>query len=151
MTLVELAITVLLMSVLSGVMVFVFITLTGQWSSGEKRASVDIGMDRGMEEMVRDLREANQALSSNDEMRYTRDGSNYSIYYFYNNQVRKAVLTGGLSGTYTNSTGRIVIRNVVMPAVSNLSLSNNTINIDISISRGNETVRQYTAVRPRNL
>ena len=148
---IELAITVLLMTILTGTMVFVFITLTGQWSSAEKRASIDIGIDRGVEEMVRDLREANQTFSSNDEIRYTKDRSNFSVYYFYNNQVREAVLSGGLNGTYTNSTGRIVVRDVLPPPVSDLSISNNTVNIDISISRGNETIRQNTAVRPRNL
>jgi prepilin-type N-terminal cleavage/methylation domain-containing protein len=164
LTLIELMITVMLMSVLTGVMVFVFITLIGQWSSGEKRASIDINLDRGVEEMVRDLREANQTQGSNDEIRFTRDGSNYSIYYFYNSadrypltfnqnlyQIREAAISPGINGNFTYGSGRIVIRDVLKPPTSDISFANNTVNIDLSVARGNETIRSTTQVRPRNL
>ena len=164
MTLIELMITVLLMAVLTGIVVFVFITIIGQWSSGEKRASIDIGLDRGIEEMVRDLREANQTQSSNDEIRFTRDNSNYSIYYFYNSsdsypltfnqnlyQVKKTAISPGINGNFTYGAGRIVLRDVLKPPTSDLSIANNTVNIDISVTRGNETIRSVTQVRPRNL
>jgi prepilin-type N-terminal cleavage/methylation domain-containing protein len=164
LTLIELMITVLLMVILTGSMVFVFITLIGQWSSGQYRAGIDIGLDRGIEEMVRDLREANQSQSSNKEIRFTKDGVNFSIYYFYNAadrypltfnqdlyQVRKAVITPGISGNFTYGSGKIVLRDVLKPLTSDLSFNNNTVNIDISVTRGNETIRSATQVRPRNL
>jgi prepilin-type N-terminal cleavage/methylation domain-containing protein len=164
LTLIELMITALLMAVLMGIVVFVFITLIGQWSSGQNRAGIDIGMDRGIEEMVRDLREANQTQSSNDEIRFTRDGANYSIYYFYNPsdrypltfnqnlyQVKKTAISPGINGTFTYGAGRIVLRDVLKAPTSDLSFANNMVNLDISVFRGNETIRSVTQVRPRNL
>ncbi|MEK6567805.1 MAG: hypothetical protein AABZ27_03595, partial [Candidatus Omnitrophota bacterium] len=118
-----------------------------------------------IEEIVQDLRKARQIQSvNNDELRFTQDQSAYYIYYFYNAndsyplsfnqssyQLRKAALSGGISGTFTYGSGSIIITEALPPAASDLSMSANLITLDLSIKRGDETIRSRTQVRPRNL
>lgn len=164
-TLIELIITILMLVVLVGVSAFVFRAVLLSWSSQETRSGIDIVLDRGIEEMVRDLRKARQVQSiNNDELRFTQDQSAYYIYYFYNAndsyppsfnqssyQLRKAALSGGISGTFTYGSGPIIITEALPPAISDLSISANLITLDLSIKRGDETIRSRTQVRPRNL
>ena len=169
-TLIELIITIVMLAALVGVTAFVFRAVLLSWSSQETRSGIDINLDRGIEEIVRDLREARQVQSvNNDEVRFTQDQSNYYIYYFYNvndaypptftdpnllYQLRKASLTGGIGGTLTDS-GRIIITDLLSPShatsPSDLSLSSNLITLDLSITRKDETIRSRTQVRPRNI
>jgi hypothetical protein len=135
------------------------------WSSQETRTGVDISLDRGIEEIVRDLREARQVSSvNNDELRFTSDLTNYYIYYLYNSgdsyppsfnqasyQLRKATLSGGINGTFSYGSGDIKLIDVLPPPTSDLSLSSNLITLDLSITRKDETIRSRTQVRPRNL
>lgn len=165
LTLIELMITIVMFVVLTAVVVYVLHAVLLSWSSEETRAGVDIGLDRGIEEVVRDLREARQASTvNNDEARFTYDFTNYYIYYLYNAgdsyppgfnqssyQLKKAALTGGLTGTFTYGSGDIKIIDILPPPDSDLSLSSNLITIDLSVKRGDETIRSRTQVRPRNL
>jgi len=157
-------IAIAMFAVLTGVAVYIFRAVLLTWSSQETRSGVDISLDRGIEEIVRDLRKARQVQSSNDEIRFTQDQSAYYIYYFYNAsdsypmafnqsvyQLRKAGLTGGIAGTFTYGSGDIKIIDVLPPAFSDLSLSSNLITIDLSVARKDETIRSRTQVRPRNL
>lgn len=150
---------------LVGVTAYIFRAVLLSWSSQETRSGIDINLDRGIEEIVRDLREARQVQSvNNDEVRFTQDQSNYYIYYFYNandaypptfNQssydLRKATLSGGIGGTFTYGSGPIIITDVLPPATSDLSISGNIVTIDLSVKRYNETVRSRTEIKPRNL
>ena len=173
-TLIELIITIVMLAALVGVTAFVFRAVLLSWSSQETRSGIDISLDRGIEEIVRDLREARQVNDNydgdgtkNDEIRFTQDQSNYYIYYFYNandaypptfNQssydLRKATLSGGIGGTLTDS-GRIIITDVLSPShatsPSDLSFSSNIATIDLSITRRDETIRSRSQVKPRNL
>lgn len=164
-TLIELIITISMLVVLAGVSAFVFRAVLLSWSSQETRSGIDIVLDRGIEEIVRDLRKAKQIQSvNNDEIRFTQDQSAYCIYYFYNAndlyplsfnqssyQLRKAALSGGISGTFTYGSGPIIMTEVLPPAVSDLSISAHLITLDLSIKRGDETIRSRTRVRSRNL
>lgn len=150
---------------LIGVTAYVFRTVLLSWSSQETRSGIDINLDRGIEEIARDLREARQVQSvNNDEARFTQGQSNYYIYYFYNandaypptfNQssydLRKATLSGGIGGTFTYGSGPIIITDVLPPATSDLSISGNIVTIDLSVKRYDETVRSRTEIKPRNL
>lgn len=158
-------ITIVMLVALVGVTAYVFRAVLLSWSSEETRAGVDISLDRGIEEMVRDLREAKEAsYVNNDEIRFTPDQSNYYIYYLYNEndfyppsfnqssyQLKKAALSGGIGGTFTYGSGTIIIIDILSPPTSDLSLSNNVVTLDLSLSRGNETIRSRTEVKPRNL
>lgn len=150
---------------LVGVTAYIFRAVLLSWASQETRSGIEINLDRGLEEIVRDLREVRQVGSvNNDEIRFTQDQSNYYIYYLYNandsyppafNQtlydLKKATLSGGISGTFTYGSGPIIITNILPPATSDLSISGNIVSIDLSAKRGDETIRSRTQVRPRNL
>lgn len=158
-------ITIVMLVALVGVTAYVFRAILLSWSSQETRAGVDISLDRGIEEMVRDLREAKQvSYVNNDEIRFTQDQGNYYIYYFYNEndsyppsfnqssyQLKKTALSGGMGGIFTYGSGTIIIIDMLPPPTSDLSLSNNVVTMDLSLTRGNETIRSRTEVTPRNL
>lgn len=163
-TLIELVMSVLMIGALIGAAVYIFQAVLLSWSSQEKRAGLDISLNKGIEVMVIDLREASSIQSSNDEIRFTKDGTTYYIYYLYNSgetyppvfnktsyNLMKATLTGGISGTFTYGSGGPIILSVLPPPTSDLSLTNNVINIDLSVISGSETVRSKTEVHPRNV
>lgn len=161
----ELMIVIIMFVILTGVIVCILRAVLLSWSSQETRSGIDISLDRGTEEVVRDLREGRQvSIVNNDEIRFTQDLTTYYIYYLYNAsdsyppsftqasyQLKKAALTGGMSGTFTYGSGDIKIIDVLPPPTSDLSLSSNLITLDLSITRKDETIRSRTQVRPRNL
>lgn len=165
LTLIELIITIVLFVILTGVIIYILRVVLLSWSSQETRAGIDISLDRGIEEVMRDLREGRQVSTvNNDEIRFTQDLTTYYIYYLYNAgasystnftqasyQLKKATLTGGMTGTFTYGSGDIKIIDVLPPPTSDLSLSSNLITLDLSITRKGETIRSKTQVRPRNL
>lgn len=167
-TLIELMITIVMLVVLIGVSACVFRAVLLGWSSQEDRAGIDINLDKGIEEIVRDLREAKeiQSTDSYDEIRFSPDQSTYYIYYFYNAgdayvpppafnqisyQLRKATLIGDINGTFTYGEGQLIMTDVLPPATSDLSSNGNILTIDLTITRNDETIRSRTKVRPRNL
>lgn len=164
-TLIELCITVGMVVVMVGVTAYFSRAILLSWSSQETRSGIDISLDRGIEEIARDLREARVAQSvNNDEVRFTQDQSDYYIYYFYNtddayppvfNQVsydlKKALLTGGIGGTFTYGSGTIIISDILPPPVSDLSIAGNLVTIDLSAKRNDEVIRSRTEIKPRNL
>lgn len=167
-TLIELMITIVLFALLTAVAFFVFRAVLLNWSSSEERSGIDITLDASIENMVRELREASQIVSTAgyDEIRFTPDYGNYYVYYFYNAsdsytpppafdqdsyEVRMATLTGGINGTFTYGDGQILITDALPPTTSDLSFTGNMITIDISITRGDETIRSRTEVRARNI
>jgi Tfp pilus assembly protein PilW len=145
--------------------VYVFRAILISWSSQETRSGIDINLDRALEEIVRDLREAKEINSvNNDEVRFTQDQAAYYIYYLYNQndsyplsfsqasyEIRKALLAGGINGSFTYGSGQSILTNVASPPLSDLSISGNLATIDLSILRKDETIRSKTKVRPRNL
>ena len=163
-TLIELLLTILMISVLMWAAVYVFQAVLLSWSSQETRTGLDISLNKGIEMMVIDLRQASSIQSSNNEIRFTADGVAYYIYYLYNSadayppafnkasyDLRKAALSGGINGSFTYGSGSLVMLGVSPPPTSDLSLTNNVINIDLSVTGKSETVRSRTEVRPRNV
>lgn len=164
-TLIELIITILMLVALVGVSALVFRAVLLSWHSQETRAGIDIALDRGIEEVVRDLRKARQAQSvNNDEIRFTHNLTTYYIYYLYNTadsyppsfsqssyQLKKATLSSGINGTFSYGSGQTMVTEVLPPATSDLSISANLTTLDLSVRIGDETIRSRTQVRPRNL
>ncbi|MBL7091805.1 MAG: prepilin-type N-terminal cleavage/methylation domain-containing protein [Candidatus Omnitrophica bacterium] len=163
-TLIEVIIVIVLFVILTAVTIYVFRAVLLSWSSQETRAGIDIALDRGIEEMVRDLRGA-KAITyvNNDEIRFTAIGDTHHIYYLYDEndiyppnfdqdsyQLRKATLSGSINGALVDA-GRIIITDVLPPPTSDFLISGDRATIDISISRGDETIRSRTEVKPRNL
>ena len=163
-TLLELMITIIMLTALVIVSVYVFRVVLLTWVSQETRGGVDITLDTGMEKVVRDLREAKAISSSNDQIRFTTDGTTYYIYYLYNAsdsyppsfnqtsyQLRKTTLSGGINGTFNYGSGQVFLYSILPPPTSDLSVTNNVINIDLSMKRVSETIRAKTEVAPRNI
>jgi len=167
-TLVELLIATVILTILTGVTIGVFFTVIRGWSAYEAKAAADAIAHRGVNEAVLDLREARAITSlSSDEIRFTvfTNGSQSdSIYYLYNSgdayppsfnqdsyELRRAAVSGGIAGNFTYGSGVIIARNILPPPNSDLSLSGNLATIDLSISQNNEVIRSRTEVRPRNL
>lgn len=165
-TLIETLITIAMIAILSGTAVYVFQAILLSWSSQERRAGIDVSLDRGIEEMVRDLREAKEVSDSvnQDEIRFTHDQSAYYIYYLYNAgdsyppgfsqetyELRRTGLTGGIGGVFSYGSGRIMITDILPPPTSDISETSNIITIYLSVKRKDETIRSKTKIRPRNL
>ena len=168
-TLIEMMITLVLFSILMVTTTYLFHAQLLVWSGQEKRAGIGTELDRGIEEMSRDLRKARQVQSTANfhEIRF-RQGtstSTYYILYLYNAsdsympppafnqssyQLRRATLTGGINGTFTYGSGDVIVNDVVPPTTSALSLSSNLLTIDLTVKRGDETIRSRSQIRPRN-
>ena len=163
-TLIELLLAMLMIAILIWAAVYTFQAVLLNWSSQETRTGLDISLNKGIEMMVIDLRQASSVQSSSNEIRFTADNITYYIYYLYNSgnsyppafnkasyELRKAALSGGLNGSFTYGSGNLIMPGVLPPPTSDLSFTNNIINIDLSITKGTETVRSKTEVRPRNI
>lgn len=169
-TLLELIITIAMFAVMAVVTSYVFRAILLSWSGEEKRAGVKINLYSGIDEMTRQLLEAKKVDSlNNDEIRFTDAASADYIYYLYDAnesyppafgqdvyELRKAALSGVAggnlkTGTFTYGSGAIIITDVLPPAVSDLSISGSIVTLDLSVSRGSETVKLRTQIKPRNL
>lgn len=163
-TLIELVLVIGLVVILILATAFVFRAVLLSWLSQETRTGIGINLDRGLEELVRDLRKAKQVASVSDEIRFRQGQSNYYIYYFYSAsdsyppsfsqsayQLKKEPLSGGINGTFSYGSGQTIASDVLAPPASGLSLNSNIITIDLSIQRGAERIRSRTQVKPRNL
>lgn len=168
LTLIELMISIVLMSALGTAAILIFNVVLRSWSVQTERQGTDIQLDRAVEEVVRDLRQATQiqSVSGYDEIRYTQDGSNFYIFYLYNAsdsyapppafgqssyQLWKGTLSGGISGTFTYGSGTLMASGILPPPTSDLSASGNLLTVDVSSKNGDETIQVRTQVRPRNL
>lgn len=169
-TLTELIVSVGLFALLAGVTAFVLRTILVSWDIQEKRSAIDINLDRGIEEMARDLRKAKQVQSAAnyDEIRFCQGTTTTSCYIFYlyhandayvpppafsqsSYQLKRAALTGDINGTFTYGSGDVIVNDLLPPPASDLSLASNLVTIDLSAKRGDETIRSRTQVRPRNV
>ncbi|MFA5275376.1 MAG: prepilin-type N-terminal cleavage/methylation domain-containing protein, partial [Candidatus Omnitrophota bacterium] len=84
LTLIELIITTAMVAILTVAMAYILRVVLLSWPGQEARAGIDIGLNRGIGEMARDLKEARRVSEGNDEIRFTQDNSTFYIYYFYN-------------------------------------------------------------------
>lgn len=164
----ELILSVILLVILTAGSTYLFRAVLLVWSSQAERSGIDINLDRGIEDMARDLRKARevQSVAGRDEIRFRQGTSSHYIYYLYNAadsygpppafdqpsyQLKKASLTGGISGIFTYGDGEVIVNDVVPPPTTDLSLSGNFLTVDLTADRGDETIRSRTQIRPRNV
>ena len=169
-TLIEVIMVSVAFTLLLVTTVYFFRAILLTWSGQEIRAGFNTNLDRGLEDLSRELREARevQSTAGYDEIRLTQGTSSTtsSIYYLYHAsdtygpppsfnqssyQLRKATLTGGINGTFTYGAGDVILNDVVPPPTSDLSLSSNLLTLDLTVQRGDETTRSRTQIRPRNV
>jgi len=169
LTLVELMISLAMIVILAGFSVYVYYSVFLSWAGQEVLVGEEIDLSRALDNMVGDIRTAREITSDNpNEIRFTQDDSTYYIYYLYNAGdtypaafskasyiLKKATLSGGISGTFSYGAGSQVISDLVPPPTTDISVSAGLVTIDMSVSRterdGTETLRYRTAVTPRNL
>ncbi|MBU1127756.1 MAG: prepilin-type N-terminal cleavage/methylation domain-containing protein [Candidatus Omnitrophica bacterium] len=167
LTLIEVVITAVMFAMLAGVIAYAFRVVYLTWAAGQARCEMDISLDGAVEEMAREIREADgvQSTAGYNEIRFERDGAAY-IYYLYNGgdsygpppafnedsyELRRCDLPGGIAGSFTYGEGKIMTFDVLPPPATDLSLAGNMVTIDITASRNAETIRTRTEVRPRGL
>ena len=169
-TLTELILSIGLFALLAVIITVVLRTILVSWDLQERRSGIDINLDRGIEEMVRDLRKSKQVQSATnyDEIRFCQGTTTTACYIFYlyhandayvpppafdqsSYQLKRTALTGDIDGTFTYGSGDVVVNDVLPPPVSDLSLAGNLLTVDLSVKRGDETIRSRTQVRPRNV
>lgn len=163
-TLIELMTTLSMIVILAGFSVYVYYTVYLGWQGQEIRAELSSSLNRAVDEMVRDLREATEVMAvTGGIISFTAysDGKAYA-YYLYNasdpppfayNQAGYELkrVEQAAGGGFTFGGGKLVARNVLPPPATDLSFSGNIATLDISVSRDGETVRAKTKVRPRDL
>jgi len=164
-TLLEVLLVAALGPVIIGMLLFMFQVALGTWSARGSRISLAVSLNRATREVSSDLRTAAAVGSLNsDEVRFTADNATYYIYYLYNlsdpypphfnrtsYQLRKAVLSGGMSGTFTYGSGDLIARDIVPPPATNLSFSAPVVTIDLTAQQGNNITRSVGMVKPRNI
>jgi prepilin-type N-terminal cleavage/methylation domain-containing protein len=163
-TLIELVMVFALVVILFLSTAFIFRAVLLSWGSQETRTGIGINLDRGLEEIVRDLREAKEVQSTSDEIRFRQGQDVFYIYYLYNAndsypltfsqntyQLKKESLSAGINGTFSFGSGQTIATDVLAPPASDLSLNGSIITLDISLKRGAETIRSRTQLKPRNL
>lgn len=166
LTLIELMIATMMAVILAGIVTYVSRAILLSWSDSEARRGINITLNRAVEEMRRDLIKAKAiAPGTNDEIRFTTIGNANQVYYLYNPndpyppsfsqpkyELKKTGLSGDLTnGIFTYGNGTLMLADVAPPPISDLSLGTNLITLDLSIKKGNATIRSRTQVRPRNL
>ena len=166
-TLIELVISLLLFSVLMTAVAFSMNPILLAWSSQQDRMELQRQVQHGLEKAIRDLRVADALQNdANDAIRYTvrESGTDNSyILYLYNAsdswppafnqtsyQLRKASLSGGISGTFTYGSGDLLMRDIQPPTTSDLSVSGKVAILDLTLIRGDETFRLTERVKRRN-
>ena len=159
--------TAAMFAMLAGVAIYAFRVVYLSWFGGQARIEMSISLDRAIEEMVRDLREATevQSTSGYNEIRSMQGGKAY-IYYLYNSvdsygpppafneasyELRKVELPDGINGSFTYGEGKIMTADILPPLATDISITDNLVTIDISVSRNDEIIRTRTEVRPRGL
>jgi len=151
-TIAELLITIILLVMIVGAASYAFRAVMLSWSNHSTRTRIAVDIDAAIAKIARQLREAVQISSTNSqEVRFTAPGGSSFIYYIDNSELKKAILSGGIDSSFTYGPGELMLVDVVTPPTSSISVSGNMVNLDISVSRGRETLRSKTQVRPRNL
>jgi prepilin-type N-terminal cleavage/methylation domain-containing protein len=164
-TFLELLLVIALGPLIIGTLTFMFQVALDTWSTQGSRIGVAVSVNKAAREMSRDLRNANGIGSQNsNEIRFTTNGTTYYIYYLYNAsdsypstftktsyQLKKAVLSGNMTGTFTYGSGDLIARDIVPPPVTNLSISAPHVNIDLTAQQGSSVSRSVSTVLPRNI
>jgi len=164
LTLIELLITVGILSVLIFTVGYTFIIGLKLWNEGYNRTDIRNDLSYSMDLMSKHLRQAKSidALTAGS-ITFTADlGSGDTSYRFYlynssdtepnppytqsNYELRWA------QGTVTYGSGVVLIADIPTPASTKpFSQSGNVITMDLTVANGDDTMSMRTNVRPRSL
>ncbi|MFA6280909.1 MAG: type II secretion system protein [Candidatus Omnitrophota bacterium] len=164
-TLIEALLTSVMVVAIIGAVAYMFQVVIIGWSGQGARAGASISANKAVEELTRELRNARVVMSpSTGEIRFTKDGTNYYIFYFYNAldsyppqftsesyQLKKASLSGGSSGTFTYGSGDLIARDILPFPSSTLTYDGGVITMDLVMQRGSSIMHCATKIKPRNI
>ena len=172
-TLIELVGASVLLLLLTGIVAYAYIAILKatdeQISRSQARGSVNIAL----EGMVVDLRHCFAVAVDGDSkaIRYQvkeSGNSKFNIYYLQSQKdgacpsnsfdstalydLMNTPLQGGnINGSFTCGDGSPVIRNIVPPPTSNITLSGKTVTLDLTTKVKSSSIRVMTSVTARNL
>jgi hypothetical protein len=162
-TVMELIISLGIFVILSGSIIFVYMTCFRTWDASQNRMSIKSEMTQAVDNMVRNLRKATSIDALTDySVSFTADlgeGSAQYKYYLYNptdagpyppyNATSYYLLRASAADALGQSP--IAITYVKPPGTAVFSQSGNLITIDLTSVYYGETLHMRTKVRPRNL
>ncbi len=167
----ELMIVSFLIIMVTGTIAYSYITILKATDEQYARSQIRAGMNIALESVVVDLRHAFQLSfnSNNKSIRYQVDesGAKVSYIYYWQDQagpcptnafsaqsiydIKRTPLNGGLNGTYACGDGDSIIRNLVPPPTSSVTVSGSLVTFDLTARVKDSQVRVGTAVTARNL
>jgi len=162
-TLIELLVTLTIMSVLVFTIGYTFVVGLKLWDEGYDRNDIQTDIAQAFELISKNLRQATSINTlTESSITFTADlgsGSTSCRIYLYNSSDSEpnppySESTYDLrwaTGTVTYGSGAIVATDIVQPITAAFSQSGNVITVDLTITRGDETLRMRSKVRPRNL
>lgn len=163
LSLLELLMTTAILAILLFTVGYVFIVGLNLWNEGYARSDIRGDISQAVELISKNLRQAKSidALTESS-ITFTADLGNgddtYRV-YLYNALDNEPNPPYGQSiyelrwakGGVSYGSGAILATDIPVPTNVPFSQSNNLITIDLTVTRGDETVRIRSNVRPRNL
>ena len=166
LTLLEMIIAISLSTLLMGTSLLLLRPILLAWAHHQDRLELQQQVQHGMEKTIRQIRLAGDAQGGSGAIRFTisaLSGTQSYILYLYHPsdswppsysqasyQLRQAPLVGGINGTFTYGAGALLMREVVPPPASTLSLSGKVALLNLSLKRGDETFRLIERAKRRN-
>ncbi len=164
LTLIELLITTTMLGILVFVVGYVFTAGLRLWNESYARSDIRAELSQGLELISKNLRQAKSIddFSTESSITFTADlgsGDESCRIYLYNSAdpepnppyTQNSYELRWAKGVVTYGSGAILAGNITQPVNTPFSQSGNYITIDLTTTRGDQTVRMRTNVRPRNL
>src|SRR3989338_1118601 len=107
-TLLEVVFTLILVTSLTSVMVFLYVTVLKSWDMYGERSDMREKIQFALEQMTRDVRNASAVNVSGNAVRFSVASSHYIYYLANTSELRKAALVGGINGSLSGAGDLIV-------------------------------------------
>lgn len=153
-TLLEVILVIAMTTVLSGAVIFVYITAFKAWNAGQDRSEVRTELALALEGVSRDIGQAREiVVESANSLKFIQ-GTTESRLYLYSaddpspaayNQSSYQLRKSSASESYGAGT---VLANGVHPTV--FSYNNKVLTIDLTATQDETSVHMRTRIRPRN-
>jgi prepilin-type N-terminal cleavage/methylation domain-containing protein len=163
LTLIELLVTTAIMSILVFTVGYTFIVALKLWNEGYARADIRTDLAQAFELVGKNLRQAKSidALTASS-VTFTADlggGDTSCRIYLYSSsdaEPNPPYSAGSYElrwaqGTTTYGAGTIWATDIAQPTTAPFSQSGSLITMDMTVTRGDESLRMRTNVRPRTL
>ena len=150
LTLIEILISIVLMTLLIGSAIFVYIAGVKTWNAGYDRSTARGDLSRALQSISRDLRKATAVgACDSDELEFTVDST---VYYIYTHTVGSATTLRRSFSSSGDATGGIFVDSIYTDTTVLCNDDESPLLIlDIEANKNGSRVRMRTRVRPRNL